>query len=336
MIESVIKKATKKENLTYEEARMTMTELMNGTATPVQASAYLVSMAMKGETIDEIAASAEGMRAAGTKLQTNRKVAEIVGTGGDGSDSFNISTTASFVIASAGIPVAKHGNRSASSKSGAADCLEALGAKIDIDPERNEEILNETNMCFLFAKRYHSAMRFVGPVRKELGIRTLFNVLGPLTSPADAKIQLMGVYSKNLVEPLARVLNRLGVKRGMVVYGEDRLDEISMSAKTKVCEINNGVFKTYEIKPEDFGYSRCKKEDLKGGTPKENAEITKKVLTGEDRRAKREVVCLNAGAVLYLAGLTKDMIQGVRLSERLIDDGSAKVKLEEFVEETNK
>ena len=211
-----------------------------------------------------------------------------------------------------------------------------MGAKIDIDPERNAEILNETNMCFLFAKRYHSAMRFVGPVRKELGIRTLFNVLGPLTSPADAKIQLMGVYSKNLVEPLARVLNRLGVKRGMVVYGEDGLDEISMSAKTKVCEINNGIFKTYEIKPEDFGYSRCKKEDFKGGTPKENAEITKKVLSGVDRSAKRDVVCLNAGAVLYLAGLTKDMIQGVRLSERLIDDGSAKAKMEHFIEETNK
>ena len=335
MIESVIKKATKKENLTYEEARMTMTELMNGTATPVQASAYLVSMAMKGETIDEIAASAEGMRAAGT----NEAVVEILNESEPSPPVPTISATLRFVcnfVPAAGIPVAKHGNRSASSKSGAADCLEALGAKIDIDPERNEEILNETNMCFLFAKRYHSAMRFVGPVRKELGIRTLFNVLGPLTSPADAKIQLMGVYSKNLVEPLARVLNRLGVKRGMVVYGEDGLDEISMSAKTKVCEINNGVFKTYEIKPEDFGYSRCKKEDLKGGTPKENAEITKKVLTGEDRRAKREVVCLNAGAVLYLAGLTKDMIQGVRLSERLIDDGSAKVKLEEFVEETNK
>lgn len=336
MIETAVRKAMKNEDLSYDEARGTMDELMNGTATPVQAAAYLVAMAMKGETVDEIAASAEGMRAAGTKLKTDGRVAEIVGTGGDGSNSFNISTTASFVIAAAGIPVAKHGNRSASSKSGAADCLESLGARIDIDPERNAEILSKTGMCFLFAGRYHAAMRFVGPVRRELGVRTLFNVLGPLTSPAEATIQLMGVYSADLVEPLAHVLSRLGVKRAMVVYGEDGLDEISMSAGTKVCEVSDGEFRNYEIEPEDFGYGKCRAGELAGGTPEENAEITKAVLSGTGRGAGRDVVCLNAGAVLYLAGRTRDMEQGVRLAERLIDDGSAAAKMRQFIEETNR
>ena len=336
MIKEAIIKLSKKQDLAYAEAEAVMDEIMSGQATPVQMSAYLTALALKGETIDEITASAAGMRAHCIKLLHNLDVLEIVGTGGDGSNSFNISTTSSLVIAAGGVPVAKHGNRAASSKSGAADVLEALGVKITLTPERSAEILKKINICFLFAQNYHIAMKYVAPIRKELGIRTVFNILGPLSNPAGANMELMGVYDQSLVEPLAQVMANLGVNRGMVVYGQDSLDEISMCAPTSVCEIRDGKFTSYEITPEQFGYERCEKGALTGGTPAENAEITKAILKGEEKGPKRQAVCLNAGAALYIAGKAASIKEGVKLAESLIDNGAALKKLEEFVEETNK
>ena len=336
MIKETIIKLSKKQDLAYAEAEAVMDEIMSGQATPVQMSAYLTALALKGETIDEITASAAGMRAHCIKLLHNLDVLEIVGTGGDGSNSFNISTTSSLVIAAGGVPVAKHGNRAASSKSGAADVLEALGVKINIPPEKSAEILKKINICFLFAQNYHIAMKYVAPIRKELGIRTVFNILGPLSNPAGANMELMGVFDQSLVEPLAQVMANLGVNRGMVVYGQDSLDEISMCAPTSVCEIRDGKFTSYEITPEQFGYERCEKGALTGGTPAENAEITKAILKGEEKGPKRQAVCLNAGAALYIAGKAASIEEGVKLAESLIDSGAALKKLEEFVEETNK
>ena len=336
MIKEAIIKLSKKQDLAYAEAEAVMDEIMSGQATPVQMSAYLTALALKGETIDEITASAAGMRAHCIKLLHNLDVLEIVGTGGDGSNSFNISTTSSLVIAAGGVPVAKHGNRAASSKSGAADVLEALGVKITLTPERSAEILKKINICFLFAQNYHIAMKYVAPIRKELGIRTVFNILGPLSNPAGANMELMGVYDQSRVEPLAQVMANLGVNRGMVVYGQDSLDEISMCAPTSVCEIRDGKFTSYEITPEQFGYERCEKGALTGGTPAENAEITKAILKGEEKGPKRQAVCLNAGAALYIAGKAASIEEGVKLAESLIDSGAALKKLEEFVEETNK
>lgn len=336
MIKEAIIKLSKKQDLAYAEAEAVMDEIMSGQATPVQMSAYLTALALKGETIDEITASAAGMRAHCIKLLHNLDVLEIVGTGGDGSNSFNISTTSSLVIAAGGVPVAKHGNRAASSKSGAADVLETLGVKITLTPERSAEILKKINICFLFAQNYHIAMKYVAPIRKELGIRTVFNILGPLSNPAGANMELMGVYDQSLVEPLAQVMANLGVNRGMVVYGQDSLDEISMCAPTSVCEIRDGKFTSYEITPEQFGYERCEKGALTGGTPAENAEITKAILKGEEKGPKRQAVCLNAGAALYIAGKATFIEEGVKLAESLIDNGAALKKLEEFVEETNK
>ena len=336
MIKEAIIKLSKKQDLAYAEAEAVMDEIMSGQATPVQMSAYLTALSLKGETIDEITASAAGMRAHCIKLLHNLDVLEIVGTGGDGSNSFNISTTSSLVIAAGGVPVAKHGNRAASSKSGAADVLEVLGVKITLTPERSAEILKKINICFLFAQNYHIAMKYVAPIRKELGIRTVFNILGPLSNPAGANMELMGVYDQSLVEPLAQVMANLGVDRGMVVYGQDSLDEISMCAPTSVCEIRDGKFTSYEITPEQFGYERCEKGALTGGTPAENAEITKAILKGEEKGPKRQAVCLNAGAALYIAGKAASIEEGVKLAESLIDSGAALKKLGEFVEETNK
>lgn len=336
MIKEAIIKLSKKQDLAYAEAEAVMDEIMSGQATPVQMSSYLTALSLKGETIDEITASAAGMRAHCIKLLHNLDVLEIVGTGGDGSNSFNISTTSSLVIAAGGVPIAKHGNRAASSKSGAADVLEALGVKITLTPERSAEILKKINICFLFAQNYHIAMKYVAPIRKELGIRTVFNILGPLSNPAGANMELMGVYDQSLVEPLAQVMANLGVNRGMVVYGQDSLDEISMCAPTAVCEIRDGKFTSYEITPEQFGYERCEKGALTGGTPAENAEITKAILKGEEKGPKRQAVCLNAGAALYIAGKAASIEEGVKLAESLIDNGAALKKLEEFVEETNK
>lgn len=336
MIKEAILKLAKKEDLTYEEAEKVMDEIMSGEATPVQMSAYLTALSLKGETIDEITASASGMRAHCIKLLHDMDVLEIVGTGGDGSNSFNISTTASMVISAGGIPVAKHGNRAASSKSGAADVLEALGVKITLTPERSAEILKKIGICFLFAQNYHIAMKYVAPIRKELGIRTVFNILGPLSNPAGANMELMGVYDESLVVPLAQVMANLGVTRGMVVFGQDKLDEISMSASTTVCEIKDGTFTSYELTPEQFGYKRCQKEELVGGTPEENAEITRKILSGKETGAKRQAVCLNAGAALYIAGKAESIEAGVKRAEELIDSGAALAKLNQFIEESNR
>ena len=335
MIKEAIIKLSKKEDRTYKEAETVMNEIMSGEATPVQMSAYLTALSLKGETIDEITASAAGMRAHCVKLLHDMDVLEIVGTGGDGANSFNISTTSALVIAAGGVPVAKHGNRAASSKSGAADVLEALGVKITVSPEESARILKKINICFLFAQNYHFAMKYVAPIRKELGIRTVFNILGPLSNPAGANMELMGVYDETLVEPLAQVMAKLGVVKGMVVYGQDKLDEISMSAPTTVCEIRDGWFQSYQIRPEQFGYNSCAKEELAGGTPEENAQITRDILEGREKGPKRQAVCLNAGASLYITGKAKTIEEGVRMAESLIDSGAAVKKLEEFIYETN-
>ena len=334
MIKEAIAKVTQKEDLTNEMMTEVMNEIMEGVATDAQKASFLTALNMKGETIDEITAAAKVMREHCERFLNDMDVLEIVGTGGDGSNSINISTLASIVASSVGIPVAKHGNRAASSKCGTADCLEALGVKIDLEPERSKEILNELNICFLFAQKYHTAMRFVGGVRKEMGIRTLFNCLGPLANPAGASMQLLGVYGKALVEPLARVLANLGVKSAMVVYGEDKMDEISLSAPTFVCECINGEFKTYEIKPEDYGFTRCKKEDLEGGTPQENAEIVRRILQGE-QGPKTDIVLLNAGAAIHIAkGCSIE--EGIAIAREAIDSGKAYKQLEKFIELSNK
>ena len=334
MIKEAIAKVTQKEDLSNEMMTEVMNEIMEGVATDAQKASFLTALNMKGETIDEITAAAKVMREHCERFLNDMDVLEIVGTGGDGSNSINISTLASIVASSVGIPVAKHGNRAASSKCGTADCLEELGVKIDLEPEKSKEILNELNICFLFAQKYHTAMRFVGGVRKEMGIRTLFNCLGPLANPAGASMQLLGVYGKALVEPLARVLANLGVKSAMVVYGEDKMDEISLSAPTFVCEYINGEFKTYEIKPEDYGFTRCKKEDLEGGTPQENAEIVRRILQGE-QGTKTDIVLLNAGAAIHIAkGCSIE--EGIAIARDAIDSGKAYKQLEKFIELSNK
>ncbi len=334
MIREAILKLVEREDLTAEMAGQVMDEIFDGQASEVQKSAYLTALSMKGETIDEITASARSMRSHAVRLEHDMDVLEIVGTGGDKSNSFNISTTAALVISAAGVPVAKHGNRAASSKSGAADVLEALGIKIDVSPERSAEILKEIGICFLFAQKYHGAMKHVGPIRGELGIRTIFNILGPLANPANANMQVMGVYDESLVEPMAEVLSNLGVKRVMVVYGQDRMDEISHSAPTSVCEVKDGQFKTYTITPEQFGFEICSKEELVGGTAEQNAEITRQILDGQ-KGPKRNVVVMNAGAALYIAGKCATMEEGCRMAEECIDSGKAKAQLERFVRATN-
>ena len=336
MIKEAIKKIVDKRDLTYDEAYSVMNEIMSGETTPIQNAAFLAALSTKStkaETIDEISGCAAAMRAHALKVEHDMDVMEIVGTGGDGAQSFNISTTSAFVAAAGGVKIAKHGNRAASSKCGTADCLEALGVNIDQSPEKCVELLKSVGMCFFFAQKYHTSMKYVGGIRKELGIRTVFNILGPLTNPSSPTMQLLGVYDKSLVEPLARVLVSLGVKRGMVVYGEDKLDEISASDATFVCEFKNGEYKSYEICPEDFKMARCTKDELKGGTPAENAAITRSVLSGE-KGAKRNAVLLNAGAALYIAGKAESMADGVKLAGELIDSGKATNVLERFVAES--
>lgn len=336
MIKEAILKLSKKENLNYEEAEEVMNEIMSGKATAVQMSSYLTALSMKGETIEEITGSAAGMRANCIKLLHNMEVLEIVGTGGDNSNSFNISTASAIVIAAGGVAVAKHGNRAASSKCGAADVLEELGININISPEKSREILSKINICFLFAQNYHIAMKYVAPVRKELGIRTVFNILGPLSNPAGANIELMGVYDESLIEPLAKVMQNLGVKRGMVVYGTDKIDEISMSSETKVCEIlDKENLKSYTISPKDFGYDFCDKKELEGGSVKENAEIIRNIFNLKDNGAKRKAVCMNAGAGFYIAKKVKNIKEGVQMAESLIDEKKAFEKLEDFIKESN-
>ena len=335
MIKEAILKVYKHQDLTYDEAYQTMDEIMSGEASEVQMSAYLTAMSMKGETIEEITASAKAMRDHCVRLLNDEEVLEIVGTGGDGSNTFNISTTSSIVISAAGVSVAKHGNRSASSKCGAADVLEELGVNIHIPPEKSLQCLKEINLCFLFAQNYHLSMKYVAGVRKELSIRTIFNILGPLTNPAGASMQVLGVYEKDLIEPLTEVLNNLGVKSAMVVYGLDVMDEISTSAKTAVCEIKNGKTMSYEISPEYFDMEFSSKEDLVGGDAKENAKITLSILNGE-KGPKRDAVLLNSAAGLYVAGKVKSLREGVKLAEEIIDSGKALNQLERFIEVTNR
>lgn len=335
MIKEAIAQLVKREDLTSEVMEQVMEEIMTGEATDAQKASLLTALSMKGETIDEITSAAKVLRSHCERFLNDMDVLEIVGTGGDGSNTINISTLSSVVVSAAGIPVAKHGNRAASSKCGTADCLEALGVKIDCAPARSAQILKDINLCFLFAQKYHPAMRFVGAVRKEMGIRTLFNVLGPLANPAGATMQLFGVYSEELVEPLAHVLRNLGVKRAMVVYGRDSMDEISLSAETKVCEFKNDEFKSYIIKPEDLGIARCNKEDLVGGTPQENAAIVNDILGGA-KGPKTDVVLLNAGAAIYLASDGITLKDGIEKAREIIVSGKAKEQLEKFIEETNK
>ena len=338
MIKEAIVKIVNKGDLTYDEAYAVMNEIMSGETTATQNAAFLAALSTKSakaETTDEIAGCAAAMRDHATKVDTGMDVLEIVGTGGDNAGSFNISTTTAIVCAAGGIKVAKHGNRAASSLCGTADCLEALGVNIDQSPEKCVELLKEVGMCFFFAQKYHSSMKYVGSIRKELGFRTVFNILGPLTNPAMPTMQLLGVYDEYLVEPLAQVLVNLGVKRGMVVYGMDKLDEISLSAPTKICEIKDGWFKSSMIKPEDFGFERCTKDDLKGGAPAENAQITRDILAGQ-KGHKRNAVLMNAGAALYIGGKAESMKDGIALAAELIDSGKATATLEKMIEVSNR
>ena len=338
MIKEAIVKIVNKEDLTYDEAYAVMNEIMSGETSPTQNAAFLAALSTKSaraETTDEIAGCAAAMREHATQVDTGMDTLEIVGTGGDGAHSFNISTTSALVAATAGIKVAKHGNRAASSKCGTADCLEALGVNIVQTPEKCVEMLKEAGMCFFFAQTYHTSMKYVGPIRKELGFRTVFNILGPLTNPGRPTMQLLGVYDEYLVEPLTQVLINLGVKRGMVVYGRDKLDEISLSAPTKICEIRDGWYRSMVIAPEDFGLTRCKKEDLVGGTPEENAAITRAILQGE-KGPKRDAVLMNAGAALYIGGKADTLADGVKKAGEILDSGEGIKTLEKMIEISNK
>ncbi|MDR0311735.1 MAG: anthranilate phosphoribosyltransferase [Acidobacteriota bacterium] len=334
MIREAILSLSKKQDLTYETAEAVMHEIMTGEATPVQMSAYLTALSLKGETIDEITASAFGMRSHCVRLLHNEDALEIVGTGGDHANTFNISTTAAIITAAAGISVAKHGNRSASSQCGAADVLEALGVNINIPPEKSAGLLKNIGICFLFAQNYHIAMKYVAFIRSELAIRTIFNILGPLTNPAGARMELMGVFDRDLVEPLAQVLCNLGVKSAMVVHGEDGLDEISLSSPTFACEVKDGWVRSYTITPEQFGFKYCKKEDLQGGTPKENAEILNAVLNGE-KGAKRNAAVLNAAAAMFITGKYGSIEEAAKVAAGVIDSGKARQKLDEFIRFSN-
>ncbi len=340
MIKEAIEKIVMKEDLTYDEAYTVMNEIMSGETTQTQNAAFLAALSTKStraETIDEIKGCAAAMREHAISVDGGgMDTLEIVGTGGDRAGSFNISTTTAFIAAAAGIKVAKHGNRAASSMSGTADCLEALGANINLTPEQCLKLLDEVGFCFFFAQKYHTSMKYVGAVRKELGFRTVFNILGPLTNPIHPTRQLLGVYDEYLIEPLAQVLYGLGVKNGMVVYGKEKLDEITAVGPTAVCEFNNGSYKTYEINPEDFGFNRCKKEDLKGGTPDENARTTINILSGVDKGPKYSTVLMNAGAALYIAEKAGSVAEGVLRAKEIIESGKALDTMNKFIELSNK
>ena len=340
MIKEAIEKIVSKQDLTYEEAYAVMNEIMNGETTPTQNAAFLAALSTKSakaETIDEITGCAQAMREHATPLDhPGIKTLEIVGTGGDRAGSFNISTTSAFIAAAAGAYVTKHGNRAASSKSGTADCLEALGANINLEPSSCSELLKDSGFCFLFAQKYHSSMKYVGAIRRELGFRTVFNILGPITNPAHPEGYLLGVYDEYLVSVIAEVLKNLGAERAMVVYGQDKLDELSISAPTTVAELKDGVITKYEITPEKFGLPRGTKDEIVGGTPEENAETTRKILSGEITGTKRNVVLLNAGCAIYVAGQADSIEEGIKKASEMIDSGKALETLNKFVELSNK
>lgn len=335
MIQKAIQELLNGNNLDFETSKEVMREMMEGTATQAQMGAFLAALRMKGETVEEITACATVMREKGLKINPVRKVIDIVGTGGDCAGTFNISTTSAFVVAAGGVPVAKHGNRGVSSKSGAADVLEKLGINLNLTPEQSGKILEKTNICFMFAQLYHSSMKYAAPVRREMGVRTIFNILGPLSNPAGATMQLMGVYDRKLVEPLAQVLSNLGVVRGLAVSGSDGMDEVTLTGETHLCEIRHGELKAYDIIPEQFGFSRCKLEDLAGGTPEDNARITADILSGREKGARRDVVVLNAAMALYLGIDNCRAEDCIELAGELIDSGKAMNKLEEFRRLTN-
>lgn len=338
MIREAIFKLVDKQDLTYDEAYDVINEIMSGETTQVQTAAFLSALSTKStksETIAEIAGCAAAMRSHATKVDYDKPLLEIVGTGGDKAGSFNISTTAAFIIAAGGAKVAKHGNRAASSKSGTADCQEALGVNIEQGPDLCKKLLDEVGMCFFFAQKYHTAMRYVGPIRKELGFRTVFNILGPLTNPASPETMILGVYDESLVQPLARVLTSLGVKDGMVVYGQDCLDELSTACPTTVCEFHGDDYLSYVLMPEELGMKRCTKEDLRGGSPDENAQITRDILSGKETGAKRDTVLVNAAAGLYIAGLAPSLKDGVAKAQELINNGKAAETLEEYIRVSN-
>lgn len=334
MINTAIAKLAAGQNLQAAETRDAFGQIMSGGATSAQIAAFITAMRMKGETIDEITACAEVLREKCTRIHAQGDVLDIVGTGGDCVNTFNISTTSAFVISAAGQAVAKHGNRSVSSKSGAADVLEALGVKIDVPAAKNEELLQKINLCFLFAQSCHASMRYAGPVRKEIGIRTVFNIIGPLANPAFASLQLLGVYQKELVMPLARVLANLGVKRGIVVYGDDGLDEVTVSATNTIAEIDDGRVTQYTFDPSTLGFKRCQKADLVGGDAYENAQITIDILSGKERGAKRDAVVLNSAMSLYIGG-KGTLPECVELAKTTIDSGRAYQKLQQLIELSN-
>ena len=335
MIREAIEKIVNKGDLTFEEARTVMNEIMCGNTTATQNAAFLAALSTKStkaETIDEISGCAVAMRALATPVPHDGiDVMEIVGTGGDGAHTFNISTTSAMVLAAGGVKIAKHGNRAASSLSGTADCLEALGANISLDPAKCLELLEKVGFCFMFAQKYHTAMKYVGPIRKELGFRTVFNILGPLTNPASPQYFLLGVYDEYLVEPIAKVLASLGVKRAFVVYGQDKIDEITPSAPTTLCELRDGYYRTTVITPEQFGIARCEKKDLEGGSAQENAEDTKAILAGKMHGPKRDAVLMNAGAGFYITGKAESMEAGIKMATEILDSGKGLEVLEKFV-----
>ena len=337
MIKEAIEKIVSKQDLSYQEAYGVMNEIMNGETSPVQNAAYLAALSTKSakaETIDEISGSAAAMRDHALTVEHDMDVLDIVGTGGDHAHTINISTTAAMIIAATGVKVAKHGNRAASSKCGAADCLEALGVNLDQPPEKAVRELRDIGLCFMFAQKYHTSMKYVGAIRKELGIRTVFNILGPLTNPAHPSRMVLGVYDSYLLEPLAQVMLSLGVTRGMVIYGQDCLDEFSLSAPTSICEFRDGWFKRYEIKPEDFGFARCQKTDVSGGSPEENAKDTLDILSGV-QGPKTDIVLLNAGAAIYTGGKAESIAEGIQAARQMIASGAAMKKLEEFRQLSN-
>ena len=334
MIEQAINDILAGKLLSQEQAHAVMMQMMDGKATDSQMGAFLGVMRLRGETIEEITACAEVMREKCMKLHPKTDVLDIVGTGGDELYSFNISTVSSFVVAAGGVPVAKHGNRSVSSKCGSADLLEALGVNIMLTAEQSEQVLSKVGMCFMLAQVYHKAMMHVAHVRRELGVRTIFNILGPLANPAGANLQLLGVYDENLVEPLADVLNNLGVKRAMVVHGHDGLDEVTLTGTSTICEVADGRLNSYFITPEQFGLKRCELSELVGGGPAENAEIARRILSGE-KGPKRDIVVLNAACCMYMGKNDITMRECVRFAQELIDSDKAMEKLNDFIRVTN-
>lgn len=339
MIKEAIEKIVMKGDLTYDEAYTVMSEIMSGETTPTQNAAFLAALSTKStrvETIDEISGCATAMREKATHVEhPGMEVLEIVGTGGDRANTFNISTTTALIVAAAGVKVAKHGNRAASSKCGTADCLEALGVNLEQDPDLCRKLLADAGMCFLFAQKYHPAMRYVGAIRRELGFRTVFNILGPLTNPARPEYFLLGVYDEYLVEPVAKVLSSLGVRRAFVVYGQDKMDELSLSAPSTVCELKDGYYRTFTLTPEELGLTRCEKFDLLGGTPEENAATVRAILSGQEQGPKRDAAVYNAAAALYVTGSVPTLSEGVDKAVALIKTGAPMEVLERLVAGSN-